>query len=85
MGQFTDRGRRVKEDRCEAHTPVLSEPSLTLCCATCGAWLLAPNETELVVVPRAEATRGTHVCPRCKAEWTGDSDWCEACKEPTWA
>ena len=84
MVEFGGQAAAVTSPEC-VHQPVLSEPSLTLCCARCGAWLKAVDEDEHEVVPRAEATRGTHVCPECGAEWVGNEEWCEECERPTWA
>jgi len=61
------------------HLPMLSEPTLTLYCAKCGAWLRQVSADQLTVVPRAEATRGIHVCEECGHEWIGDSEYCEEC------
>jgi hypothetical protein len=73
---------------CE-HLPCLSEPSLTLCCTLCGVWLKHVEQEDgtvtYEVVPREQACRGTHVCPRCKKEWIGNEEWCEDCEAPTWA
>jgi hypothetical protein len=84
------RGLKRPEEPCTptTHTPILSEPSLTLCCARCGSWLKATRigyEDAYRVVARAEATRGEHRCPVCEKTWMGDSDWCEDCERPTWA
>lgn len=67
-------------DSCD-HLPALSEPTLTLHCTKCNAWLHAKSDETFVAVPRKDATRGVHSCPRCRASWIGDDDWCHDCDE----
>jgi ribosomal protein S27AE len=68
------------------HTPMLSEPTLTLFCSRCGSWLRESRMGRVLKAIALElATRGVHHCPRCGTEWVGDEDWCEECEAPTWA
>lgn len=55
----------TEPEPCE-HLPALSEPSLTLHCTKCAAWLKALDDGTYEEVPRGEATRGAADAERRK-------------------